>query len=938
MLVGRDTELAELKRHLNQASAGSGLLLLLGGDAGAGKSALLEFLLGQESTAVRAVGRCPGPGETPAYGPWLEAFARLRDRLPDPAEPLPPPFGQAVGEWQSYGMAGALADWLAGGRPVLVALEDIHWADAASLELLRHMPGQLAGKPVLILATYRTDELHRTHPLWTLLPQLQRAGAHRITVGPLPAKAVEELAAAMLPDWPDIAGLAERIHQRTEGHALFTRELLLSAARAGAPNALNEARLPETVQQSIDAHLARLSQPTVDVLQAAAVIGERFSYDLLARVAEAPEDQILLALEEADAFHMILPQNAAADQFAFAHALFREALLGRLIGPRRRRWHLKVAEALQASPSPDLESLALHLERAGDRRAIDCLMELARRTHRMGARLQCAEQVERALNLMDPEDPRRAEAYLILAFCWEYADFARRRNYLREAVQAGEAVGDRAVASWAREELLSLRSDASDEEMMAVEEEQEALLDDPRWRELFTALYHTWTGYPIMSVIRIQALAYHGRIAEAEALLAKTYRRAAPGARLVAIKQGEAIVASRLGDTPRAIRLLEEAAAERIRYNYATLAAWTIVNLLSIRLLAQDDNPDEVDATAARALDLADQAYRRTGHPFVPEGFSPTGIYQFWRGDWVNARKNLVELIKQDPGLTGWYSTAATLLGAVGTAREGLDLLKMTEPLQPGGPPIPAWSPLERPLTYARLHLQLGELERARAWVETCEDWLRQVPSRWEEPTAILLRAELHRRDGRAAAALEAAARGLALAEEVRNIPARLTGHRLIGELQAAAGRPAEAGQHLQAAIALAERCRFPYEAALGQLALARALPQAAGTAQALAGAHATFARLGAAPALAEAESLLNATEAAPASAPPATALPDGLTEREAEVVRLVAQGLSDKEVAARLFISPRTVDGHLRHIFNKVNVANRAALTAYAARTGLLS
>jgi DNA-binding CsgD family transcriptional regulator len=138
-------------------------------------------------------------------------------------------------------------------------------------------------------------------------------------------------------------------------------------------------------------------------------------------------------------------------------------------------------------------------------------------------------------------------------------------------------------------------------------------------------------------------------------------------------------------------------------------------------------------------------------------------------------------------------------------------------------------------------------------------------------------------------------------------------------------GRTTEADAQLAASLELAQRCRVPYEAALTQLVRAQRFPGAPGAREGLEAARATFERLGAAPALAGAAAV-------------GAAYPDGLTAREVEVLRLVAQGLTDKEVGAQLYISPRTVDGHLRNIFAKAGVSTRSALAAYAARQHLLA
>lgn len=230
------------------------------------------------------------------------------------------------------------------------------------------MAARLPETGVLVIASYRSDEIHRTHPLWTLLPELQRAGADRLLLDRLTASDVAELAAAVMPGAPGVDALARRLHARTGGHALFVRDLVLAAARAGSIPG-EEEPLPETVQQAIDTRLLRLTRDQQAVLQAAAVIGERFSYDLLARVVEASEDELVEALETAMALHII--RSADGEQFVFDHALVREALVNRLIGPRRRRWHMLVAEALLGEAHPDPEAVALHLSRAGDPRAVE---------------------------------------------------------------------------------------------------------------------------------------------------------------------------------------------------------------------------------------------------------------------------------------------------------------------------------------------------------------------------------------------------------------------------------------------------------------------------------------------------------------------------------------------------------------------------------------
>ena len=192
-----------LRECLAEALAGRGGLVLIGGEAGIGKTALAEAT-GREAAergALVLIGRCYDGTETPPYGPWTE----LLEQLP-PAPDLPPPpaiaapGGAMGGAGSQAALFAQVRDFLAalaGRRPLALLLDDLHWADPASLDLLRFLARQVGGLPVLLLVTYRDDELTRRHPLYHLLPALVReAHARRLDVRPLDEEAVLALARA----------------------------------------------------------------------------------------------------------------------------------------------------------------------------------------------------------------------------------------------------------------------------------------------------------------------------------------------------------------------------------------------------------------------------------------------------------------------------------------------------------------------------------------------------------------------------------------------------------------------------------------------------------------------------------------------------------------------------------------------------------------------
>jgi predicted ATPase len=233
-LFGRERELALLRDHLTAALNGSGSLVLIGGEAGIGKTVLAEALCGEatEQGALVLTGHCYDLTETPPYGPWVDLFAHYRptDDLPPP----PAPFAErgTVGAVASQAtLYHAILDFLstvAAQRPLVILLEDAHWQDSASLDLLRFLAREVASQPLLLLVTYRSDELTRRHSLYPPLPTLVReASAARIVVRPLDATDTGALVRArfLLPQ-ANATRLISYLDRRGEGNPFFIGELL----------------------------------------------------------------------------------------------------------------------------------------------------------------------------------------------------------------------------------------------------------------------------------------------------------------------------------------------------------------------------------------------------------------------------------------------------------------------------------------------------------------------------------------------------------------------------------------------------------------------------------------------------------------------------------------------------------------------------------------
>jgi DNA-binding CsgD family transcriptional regulator len=345
------------------------------------------------------------------------------------------------------------------------------------------------------------------------------------------------------------------------------------------------------------------------------------------------------------------------------------------------------------------------------------------------------------------------------------------------------------------------------------------------------------------------------------------------------------------------------------------------------------DQPAELHQLAREAA----HAWARSSGVWTHTLHELTHLPLLWlAGDWQEARRRALEATAAR-GLLYGPLFAARVLGLLGLHQGQSALLyAQVQALLPDGPrttPGDTWllPALALQRMAAAQALGEGDLLLARAWLAAHDSWLAWSGAVLGQADGQLAWATYHCASGDAAAACDCAGRALELATEPRQPLALLAAHRLLGELATAAECADEAAHHLEAALALATACTAPYERALTLLALARLRADTgdAATARDLLGeVRAMCAPLGAQPALAQAEALARTLHAPPTRRP---TYPAGLSQREVEVLALVAEGITNGEVSARLVVSPRTVEQHLRSIYNKLGVSSRAAATRFA-------
>jgi hypothetical protein len=395
VFVGRAGELGRLERALEAARAGSGSAALVAGEAGIGKTRLaselaarardagFEVLLGR---AIDLVGT-----ELP-YQPFLEALR--------PLGPFPEADGQAAAsQLRVLQETAALLFDRAATTPLLLVLEDLHWADTSILDLVVFLAHNLHDRRVLLLATYRADELSSAERVRRLAGGVRRSGsALLLELGPLGREEVAALLAARAETLPP-AALTEAIVARADGNPFYAEELLAAADQGGA--------LPRGLRDLLLQRTARLEAPTQDLLRLAAASGRDVGYPLLRSLAALPEPALRESLRRA-VEHGVLVAEQASGGFRFRHALLAEAVYATILPGEREELHARLARELARGGAAAAE-LAPHWAAAGrGAEALAASVEAARQAEAVFGLAEAHAHLERALALW-PAVPGAAE-------------------------------------------------------------------------------------------------------------------------------------------------------------------------------------------------------------------------------------------------------------------------------------------------------------------------------------------------------------------------------------------------------------------------------------------------------------------------------------------------------------------------------------------------
>ncbi|MGE0542109.1 MAG: AAA family ATPase [Dehalococcoidia bacterium] len=1001
--VGRDEEMAALRTRLADARLGAGGVIVIAGEPGIGKTRLVAELAAwaQNDGWQLLSGRAHQADGLPPYLPFIEALRNyvrdtdptrlehqlgtgaapvamivpdLRTTLPHlPDQPLP-----SV-DTERYVLFEGIADFLiaiarsdrAGARrthgsaepdmaPVrepadenapqglLFILDDLHWADVSSVQLLLHLSRRLTSQPVLLLGTYRDIEVGRGHPIGDVLTELVRTpSGDQVTLhGLRPADVARfiELTADVKPS----PALVETVYQETEGNPLFVVELVRLLVAEGRLDTSSDRAwrltIPRSVQQVIGRRLDRLSADCDQVLTLAAVIGREFSLLVLQQAGDVRGEGLLAALDEAEAAHVITPVPGVPGRSSFSHPLIRETLYAQILSSRRLRLHRRIGETLErmspASEAP-LAELAYHFFQSAPAGDAGKAIDYARRAGDASMAVFAYEEAARlylsalqALTLQDPDEGARCGLLLALAESQTRSgETAAAKETFVQVAALAHTLGLAALQARAALGYGGYRGQPGRVDTVFVGLAEEALtaLGDEvsglRARLLARLAMELASGFDFercdaLSEEAVDVARRSGDLAaRAATLVGRHYathnpdnlpERLAIGAELIALAEeaGDHEVALQ-GYYLRVIDALEAADIATVDAAvdaHARLAAEVRQPLYQWRTDLDRSMQAACEGRFADGAALAQRAFAIAGRAQLANGLPALGTQMLAMGIHTGAGLETLE--------PGWRSFVDRF-PAMTVYRCGLMLL----------------------------YLYLDRLDEARDHFEiVAAAGLERVPRDSSFFAAIASLIEV-------CVALDDTARAAVLYDILVPYEARAVATdaalaclgavaEYLGMLATTLGRWDTAERHFRDALAINTRLRARPHVLRTRLhhaamLLRRGAPDDIVRAGRLLRDGAPAAReLGLTFIVQKTASLLEQIERPGiARRPP---LPDGLTDREVEVLRLLAAGQTNREIAGTLVLSARTVDHHIANIYRKINARRRADAAAYAQRVGL--
>jgi DNA-binding CsgD family transcriptional regulator/tetratricopeptide (TPR) repeat protein len=972
VFVGRHQEIEVLCAALDAACAGGGRLVLLAGEPGIGKTrTALELTAHAATRDARTVwGRCHEEAGSPPYWPWvqiLRAIAIEQDAdalradldagagdiaeiLPDIHEYLPDLDASAVLSDPAearFRLFGSIARFLVNAsrrQPLVLILDDLHWADVPSLRLLEFLALEMADSRLLVVGTYRETELSRQHRLSDTLGSLARVpiSVRRHMSGLNAADVVRFVAttAGMQPP----AWLTNAIHTQTEGNPLFVREVVRFLAQEGhfSGTPPPTVRLPEGVREVIGRRLNLLSASCNEILSIAAVIGREFALDVLLHADRAgSEETVLEALDEALAAHIV--EEVGPGQYQFTHGLVRMTLYDELRTGQRRRLHHVVGEALETvyrrDPRPVLTDLAHHFRTAGMAGDLDRAIDYATRAGQSADAALAFEDAiglfQNALDMLDSRDD--ADLHIRCVLLLRLGDAQRKANDYPHALETLREAADIARAQCLWVILAEAAYSYADTAWRLT-----VHLDAQSGRLLMEALGRLPDSEAGLRIRLMGSLArdrlHTGTVDEAKALSAQAIamaRKLGDPAALATSLAGLADFPWHPHENEQMLAEANDVAEAGERANDLEVALRGHFRRASL-LLEQGD----IQATIA-AVETMGRLNARLRQPFFSLfelGLRAT--MALMRGDLDDAERLILQTMKTQLPHRAHITDPVSLLIFTLRREQGRlgELGPMVTMFVRENPDSATWRP-----GLALLYGELGDMDSARALLaDLAADDFQALPrdGRWATSLTYLAEVCVALGDAHRAAVLYR----LLLPWQGRTIVMGGgtgcwgAGDRFLGLLSTVQGHWVEAERHFAAALAMNERIAAFAPLAhthcdLAAMLIARSYPGDSVRASAHlreAGQRATALGLaGLAGRVSALGERLDGLTTLPI-------VPDNLTAREQEVLRLLSIGRGNADIALVLEIGQSTVATHVHNILVKTGCANRTEAAAYAVRHGL--